>query len=438
MTKLYKAWLAVLLLVLTACGTAPTTPTRTGQTVTGPGTPVGAPVTQTIGPAGGTMQTADGKIQITFPAGAVASDTLFTLQPLTHALPNGVGLAYELSPQTVKLEKPIEVRLLVSAGDQAGASASMGLAVQDDSGAWFALKEAQQVQTATVRAAQDAIDRRLNAILRSLIRERQLIKAIGAYADLRLVPSDASVRKGGSITLHVHTCEFEFDPGQLLWPLHCGPPGRNADQLNATAGQLSQTSPGELRYTAPGAIPNPNPVALSVTYEAVAGRAKVILVGSVWLVVERYSGQFSFSYTMAEVHKLEGQGNITLELVESSPEAQTYIITGGSFEFTYTIIAHGVTCQPQRLTSPAVSGGVALELVQGSTLGKTYSFFPVSEGREGTLQCRDGDRSFPWPFVIAVGFVSAPQTYTDETVLEATNTPLVGFRGAASWRLVGE
>jgi hypothetical protein len=292
MIRLYKAWLAVFLLVLTACGGAPTakTPAPSGPTVTDPGTPAGDPVTQAIGPAGGIMETADGRIQITFPAGALASETLFTLQPLTHTLPNGVGLAYELSPQTVKLAKPIEVRLRVSAADRAGASASLGLAVQDDRGAWFALKGVQQLTTATVKAQSDISD--LIVPLVQLTREERLIKAIGAYADLRLTPSDAWVRKGQSITLRITECEAsEFALPAPLIPLRCFLiPLRNADQLNTSAGQIIQINPGELRYTAPGEIPSPNPVALSVTYEAVGGRAKVILVGSVRVVGQRYSG----------------------------------------------------------------------------------------------------------------------------------------------------
>jgi hypothetical protein len=450
MTRLYKAWLAVGLLVLTASGAAPTTPTHTGPTVTAPGTPVGAPVTQTIGPAGGTMQTADGKIKITFPAGAVASDTQFTLQPLTHALRNGVGLAYELSPQNVKLEKPIRIRLRVSAGDRAGASASMGLALQDDRGAWFALKGAQ-VTTATVRAAQTD-DSWVIVDLASLLRERRLIKSIGAYADLRLTPSNASVRKGQSITLHVTTCEPPWDaPDSLLTPLHCGPPRRNADALHASAGQLSQTSPGELRYTAPGKIPSPNPVTLSVTYGAVGGRARVILVGSVRVVDQGYSGQLTYSYTVGDTHQgwtVEGRGNITLTPSEDGdmPDVASYNTTGGSFEFTYTL--HGCLPEKQNFTlpvrfSPDLYG---LEVWKaGSARGKVYIFFPVSESRIATFQCpNDKGELVPVEHLVSLEFSNHlfPLPYTDETVLEATDTPVAAHgifvNGFASWRLLRE
>lgn len=142
---------------------------------------------------------------------------------------------------------------------------------------------------------------------------------------------------------------------------------------------------------------------------------------------------------------MEGQGNITLELQNTKPHVHEYIITGGSFEFTWTPISSEFTCQPVNLTVPAESGALALELWQeGSDQGKVYDFFPRSEIREVTFQCRDRfGNSFPLPGAIQASFHnSSPLPYTNETVLEATNTPLgllhIGQVGVASWRLAGE
>ncbi len=58
------------------------------------GTPTGAPVTVAIGPAGGTVLSADGRVELNFPANAVATSTNITIQPVTNTAPNGSGVGY--------------------------------------------------------------------------------------------------------------------------------------------------------------------------------------------------------------------------------------------------------------------------------------------------------------------------------------------------------
>src|SRR4051812_2234058 len=51
------------------------------------GTSLGAKLTKTLGAAGGTIVSADGRLTITFPAGALATDTEIGIEPITNKAP---------------------------------------------------------------------------------------------------------------------------------------------------------------------------------------------------------------------------------------------------------------------------------------------------------------------------------------------------------------
>jgi hypothetical protein len=56
-------------------------------------------VTQTIGPDGGVLESADGNLRISFPPGAVTEDTLFRIARDFNAPPGHIGNAYRVAPQ---------------------------------------------------------------------------------------------------------------------------------------------------------------------------------------------------------------------------------------------------------------------------------------------------------------------------------------------------
>lgn len=452
MKSVGSAGVVLLAVMLGACGgnTVPTPPPDNPPTVTAPGTPVGNPVTQTIGAAGGTIQTVDGKIQITVPAGALTSSTQLTLQPVTQALPGGLGLAYELSPQNVTFSQPLQIRFQPPEADQAGASDAQGVAVQDDSGAWFALGGAQ-VAPASVRPARVSS---ITAQLRRLNRGTRLIKAIGVYARLRLTPANASVRNGQRLTLKVAGCDPvppAVPPARDdddLAPIGCGSPGRNADSLNASAGTLTQVSRTQLRYTAPGQTPSPNPVNLTVTYNGVAGSARVILLGGVRVVdgFQRYSGPLSYRYSISGLGDWVGTGEITYDRFEDFPDVARYSVSKGSFVFTYTPKPQGLTCPSQQFTLDALMGesnGTIIFWKDGSNPGKVYNLSLGSKTLATSFNCRDSEgKLIVYKDFVSVGFASTGDLpYTDEGTLEATNHPIVlppTGEGSASWRLSGE
>lgn len=105
------------------------TPTTLGQLV-------GPPITKTIGPAGGTITTQNGKISLVFPAGALKQETAITLQPGENTAPNGIGQAFTISPN-ITFEQGVTVRYSYQEEEMNGAAVdALGMAYQDGRQAW--------------------------------------------------------------------------------------------------------------------------------------------------------------------------------------------------------------------------------------------------------------------------------------------------------------
>lgn len=97
----------------TACkkGTEQETNHPTEPITTGKGVAIGAPATQMIGVAGGTLTSPDGKVKMTIPQGAVAVNTAFSIQPITNTLyeDDASRVAWRLLPEGTVFAKPVEI-----------------------------------------------------------------------------------------------------------------------------------------------------------------------------------------------------------------------------------------------------------------------------------------------------------------------------------------
>jgi hypothetical protein len=101
------------------------------------GTPTGDKVSQSIGVGGGVIRTADGKLSLTIPAGALSQPTTISLQPIENKAFLGIGSAYEFSPDGLKFAKPAQLTVKYEAGSLGGTSPeAIGIAFQDAKHAW--------------------------------------------------------------------------------------------------------------------------------------------------------------------------------------------------------------------------------------------------------------------------------------------------------------
>ncbi len=105
--------------------------------ITPVGTPTGTPVSKSIGSAGGTLMSADGKLLLTVPAGALTVNTNITIQPVTSTMPGSLGLSYDLQPSGTKFAVPVTLRFQYDSTLAADKDPDfLFIAYQDSSGAW--------------------------------------------------------------------------------------------------------------------------------------------------------------------------------------------------------------------------------------------------------------------------------------------------------------
>jgi hypothetical protein len=108
------------------------------------GAPAGTGTNKYIPTTGGSIASADGKLEIEVPGGALAAGDTITIQPITNNCPGGLGLAYRLGPDGSKFNQPVTLKFHYD--DSVLNETSPGfmlLAYQDKSGIWFVLDNAK-------------------------------------------------------------------------------------------------------------------------------------------------------------------------------------------------------------------------------------------------------------------------------------------------------
>lgn len=92
-----------------------------------------------IGPAGGTIISADGKAILQIPAGALDATTQISISPISNTAPLGVSNGYRLLPRGLQLLKPAVLTIKYEAEEIDGsAPEALGMAFQNPSGVWQA------------------------------------------------------------------------------------------------------------------------------------------------------------------------------------------------------------------------------------------------------------------------------------------------------------
>ncbi len=165
-------------------------PVPTPQTpafTTEKGIPDGTAVSAIIGASGGSVTSSDGRLRLTVPAGALSTNTTIGIQPITNKMPNGIGLAYRLTPDGQPFSKPALLTAQYKAADLDGTAAeALGITHQDNRGAWLAKKKLA-VNTAT----------------KNVSKEISLLTHYAIYTNYILIPGEATLLPGGAVDLRV-------------------------------------------------------------------------------------------------------------------------------------------------------------------------------------------------------------------------------------------
>ena len=332
------------------------------------GAPEGLPTSTTIGAAGGTLASSDGRLAIRVPAGALAADTAVSIQPITPTAPGALGSGYRLSPEGVTFAQPVTLEFSYAANEAAAnAVPSLRVATRDARGMW-------SVPSAT----RDTAQRRVSVTTTHF-------SDWSFVGGLQIAPASATALLNQQLTLRAVDCLEAPDPATpsappvlrecesylvatetTPWSVN----GRvNGDASVGTIAHLGTTAV----YTAPASLPAPNPVAVSTEiYEQLpplpgTPRPRTLLVSNIRVIdsVRVFEGTLSGQVTTpASQHQVGA--NVRFDRVEST-ESQTRYVGSG----TLHVSASGPGCDPGQATTSAVTGELTIHT--SGPLAGTYS-----------------------------------------------------------------
>jgi hypothetical protein len=230
------------------------TPPIDESTTTPIGTPIGAAVHKTIDSKGGQLNSADGTIQLSIPAGALDAAKDISIQTITNELPGGIASAFRILPHGEQFKKPVTLIFKYKQEDLKGTLPEfLDIAYQDAEGNWQAL----------TNSTVDKLNRKITVTTTHF-------SDWGYFKSLNLNPEEASVELGGSVDLKVTTRFPYVDPddvpaGTPAIKILKNPRDLRPDEIKkwSYSGDGILISRGaEAFYTAPDAEPDANPEAV--------------------------------------------------------------------------------------------------------------------------------------------------------------------------------
>jgi hypothetical protein len=270
--KLIQSILPVLLIGLAACENnnsdidpnerpATGTPTEIGK-------PLGAPVTQTIGPAGGTIALPNSRIVFTFPAGVIAQNTPITIQPVENKAFGGVGEGFDIKPKDLELQSKASVTWNYNEEDIDGtAPEALAIAYQNEKGIWQS--------SATVQ-----VDKEAKTVTAPISR----LAHWSFYSQFFITTDKDKLAPGESTILTVRYQEgsdfndiiFPLNPVLILlasrivkWTINGNQAGSEVDGDYNLNGQITEDKTlAKAQYDAPPREPDQNPVAVCAYVDA--------------------------------------------------------------------------------------------------------------------------------------------------------------------------
>jgi len=433
-------------LTLAAC--PPQAVLNTEPAVTSKGEASGTAMTATIGASGGTLRSGDGKLELIIPAGALASDTMFTATPLTTKAP-GALFAYRLGPEGTTFSSPVSIRFTASSADLAGSEpAALRIAYQDEQGRWRAFDDGVVDGNAITVKSKHLSD--WSALLGWQLRPGTASVALGATQTLTVRYCNTKTYDEGTegeLVSLVADCQEE---GEELAPLLGAWSVNGTAGGNASVGTVAPGSPSAT-YTAPSSQPPSNPVAVSVEFNPPA-KKKTLLVSNLTVgssLPRSYSGTFQYSRriggpgTNVAFEEISGMGEVTYEpWPEMGP--YKYKVKSGSFTLSrYAADKANCDCTASS-GSGTLSGSLTVKPDNTLHLGWNAGTFTVAltcSKRTPTATCVNSDTLGPsWSLTTLAGGCtgSFDERYNTVTALNGSWTqscPTSNSLEESSWSL---
>jgi len=412
------------------------------------GEPVGEAVSEVLGPAGGSISSADGRVTLTVPAGALTSDTTISMQPIANHAHAGIGGGVRLGPEGQLFADKVRLTFRYDESDLRGTDAQLlGVAFQRDDRLWQWVENPQvdtEARTVTV--------------------ETHHFSDWSLVAGSQLRPLEATVEVGNTVRLQVTRCYVPLSPlsgptGEepLGFPCLDDPNDFMIRQypvedwsVNGVVGGSSVTGTVAggghwALFTAPDTVPNPPTVAVSAVRRYPDSPRIEIFVSNI-TIIDRADYVGTVTY---ESEEFTATANVSWTLVNDAPGVRTYA-PSGTMDLHITM----EQCDPYDATYPiSTDYPVASAMIvfrEAGGMSNEYSFVFRPAGEPVTLSCggRDGvDRyTMQWDAaseaVIAVGMCEGEPvpTYTEESILSGTySCPAEAAGGgfSAGWEFKG-
>jgi hypothetical protein len=233
-----------------------------------PGAEAGAPASRSggmIGPEGGSISSQDQRLTLTVPKGALRTATTISVQAVSERAPGQVGDAFEISPASVRFDKPASLTLTL---DDAHADSAAQLHVaskRGDEWIWYPTRPVEQVAEAEVSET----------------------GTFSLVPGAQILPGEAKVKLASALGLEIVRCTAEppedptADPvvlgykcekGGLSaifakdWSVN-GVKGGTVSTGTIAASGSGASANATAQFLAPFAKPAQNPVAVSVVVE---------------------------------------------------------------------------------------------------------------------------------------------------------------------------
>ena len=224
------------------------------------GQPVGEKNSTIIDKEGGRLISADKKIELVIPEGALETKTTISIQPITNTSIDGVGKGYGLEPSGTQFQIPVQLIFHYTEKDmEDGSPQLMAIAMQNEKGVWYGLKEVK-----------------LDTVSKTITGNIKHFSAWALSWGLSLRPAKTRVKVSKSVDIKaIPRPVFDEDRSQRL-EVYQGIFGANHDNpigwyanlvLNGDAD--NGTFPGSdsypfltwtVTYKAPAKVPSKNPV----------------------------------------------------------------------------------------------------------------------------------------------------------------------------------
>lgn len=306
------------------------------------GVPNGPATTKSIGPAGGSIASPDGRIVVDVPPNALSGPVDFSIQPITNLAHGGAGNAYRLEPSGQKFAPPIEVSFKFDAQDLKGYSAeSLAIAYQDPTGVWQSFRTVNIDQASKTLTVSTTHFTDLSVWTIRLSPEEATLR----IGETQLIAVEGCIEKDGwgsrlKTFLGMQTCQF-FMPKENSWSVNVG---------------TITMVPGAVLYTAPAKKPSPNVATVRLVYKLRGSRetnlkdvrtCEITIVGQAYKASGK-SGDTVFSGDICDLEKeftLKTNNSFVplLTFVPLSPTKGKWsfstangVIGGGGGEYTIT------------------------------------------------------------------------------------------------------